>query len=605
MSCGLTLDSGARLINKLQEIFMSFSPDVGDSIQISNTRYCFTEHPSAKGMPYGQTGRRATVYQVQAVAGDLHALKVFSQAFRSPRVAEGTIHLKPFARLPGLRVCDRSVVTPDHGVEFLKEYPDLLYSVLMPWVIGETWQEVIQGGQPFTKDQSQKVAASLAHVLVTMEEEGIAHCDLSGPNILLPRIGEGEQIDEMIALVDVEDLYAPGLTKPEKPPAGSAGYAHKSAPKGLWNADADRFAGAILLAEMLGWCDERIRHIAFGEQYFDPGEMQQNCERYRVMQDILQEQWGESVADALNQAWYSENLGDCPSQKEWAILLGVKKDENHHALEVSSLDEKSPDHQENEIPVQGPTVLDSTQIETAEQIGGFDHPVGDLEVTNQSNTLQSAEDYANAILRRGEKGEENGNIQPAVVSPPSPQQPNIRKKRNPIVKWFVIVPLVLVPIIVIFVGMVIMPYFAQGSGTSNAPVYVQPTSGYAQPTSEYVQPTSGGVEIFANQGWQSTGLNVKSGQVITITYVSGVWSAFTGDNGYPWDPGSSGGYQPNANWHGMIARIGGADQPVFTVNSPSYQLIAPASAFLYLRINDIDVGDNSGSIMVSIKARNP
>jgi len=153
--------------------------------------------------------------------------------------------------------------------------------------------------------------------------------------------------------------------------------------------------------------------------------------------------------------------------------------------------------------------------------------------------------------------------------------------------------------------MVIMPYFAQGSGTSNAPVYVQPTSGYAQPTSEYVQPTSGGVEIFANQGWQSTGLNVKSGQVITITYVSGVWSAFTGDNGYPWDPGSSGGYQPNANWHGMIARIGGADQPVFTVNSPSYQLIAPASAFLYLRINDIDVGDNSGSIMVSIKARNP
>ena len=591
---------------------MSFSPDVGDSIQISNTRYCFTEHPSAKGMPYGQTGRRATVYQVQAVAGDLHALKVFSQAFRSPRVAEGTIHLKPFARLPGLRVCDRSVVTPDHGVEFLKEYPDLLYSVLMPWVLGETWQEVIQGGQSFTKDQSQKAAASLAHVLVTMEEEGVAHCDLSGPNILLHRLAEGEQIDEMIALVDVEDLYAPGLTKPEKPPAGSAGYAHKSAPKGLWDADADRFAGAILLAEMLGWCDEQIRHISFGEQYFDPGEMQQNCERYRVIQNVLKEQWGESVADAFNQAWYSENVGDCPSQKEWAILLGVRKDENHQIFGVSPLDEESSDHQKTEIPAQEPTVLNSARIETVEQREDLDQSVVELNVPDQSNTLQTANDYANAILSCGEQRGEDRDIQPTVISPSSPQYPNSRKKRNPTVKWFVIVPLVLVPIIVAFVGILIMLYFTQGSGTSNAPAYIQPTSGVVQPTFGYIQPTSGdaqpisgGVEIFANQGWQSTGLYVESGQVITITYVSGVWSAFPGDSGYPWDPGPSGGNQPNANWHGMIVRIGGADQPVFIVDSPSYRLIAPASAALYLRINDIDVGDNGGSIIVRIEAQNP
>lgn len=48
---------------------MPFRPKTNTTININQSTYTFTEHPAAKGMPYGQTGRRATVYQVQDTAG--------------------------------------------------------------------------------------------------------------------------------------------------------------------------------------------------------------------------------------------------------------------------------------------------------------------------------------------------------------------------------------------------------------------------------------------------------------------------------------------------------------------------------------------------------
>ena len=147
-----------------------------------------------------------------------------------------------------------------------------------------------------------------------------------GPDILLPMLDE-HQTDvgqQGVALVDVEQLFGPRLERPELLPGGSPGYAHRVAPKGLWQSTADRFAGAVLLAEMLGWCDKRIRQAAWGESYFDPAEMQQDSStRYELLVTVLRDQWGGGVARLLEQAWDSATLEECPTFGEWVVSLPI------------------------------------------------------------------------------------------------------------------------------------------------------------------------------------------------------------------------------------------------------------------------------------------
>ncbi len=287
---------------------MPFRPTIKSSIQLNGSTYHFSEHPAAKGMPYGQTGRRATVYQVKNGA-DVHALKVFTKAFRSHQIESGAKRIAGYATQPGLQVCARLVLTRQNHRNLIEEQTDLEYAVIMPWVHGSTWQEIMLARQPFSPEQSLETARNFVNILVAMEERGLAHCDLSGPNILLD--------DTLVNLVDVEDMYGPGLEKPEKLPGGSAGYAHKTAAQGLWSAEADRFSGAVLIAEMLAWSDERVRRIAVGEQYFDAGELQAGCDRYNLLLSVLTQRYGHGLAENFTSAWYSKGLVDCPRFADW------------------------------------------------------------------------------------------------------------------------------------------------------------------------------------------------------------------------------------------------------------------------------------------------
>ncbi len=78
---------------------MAYHPNVNDTLTIEKVTYRFTEHPGVQGMsiPYGQTGRRGTVFQLVAPDGSLYALKVFTYSFRVPRNAESVRGLRPFA----------------------------------------------------------------------------------------------------------------------------------------------------------------------------------------------------------------------------------------------------------------------------------------------------------------------------------------------------------------------------------------------------------------------------------------------------------------------------------------------------------------------------
>jgi len=314
---------------------MSFQAEVNQELIIDNVRYRIAEHPAAPGFPYGQEGRQATVYQVLATAVPLsrdardkrYALKVFKPHYRFPALADTADQLATFADLPGLQVCRRTVIIPQRHTGLLRLHADLAYAVLMPWIEGPTWMEIVEARRVLTPEQSRTLAGTLASILHILERRNIAHCDLSGSNVLLPCLSPSPTSNPLssVELVDVEQLYAPNLVPPDILPAGSPGYAHRTAAKGLWEAQADRFAGAVLIAEMLGWCDKRVCDAAWGESYFHSGELQQETERYQTLVAVLHERWGSEVTELFKRAWYSETLADCPTFAEWLVKLPTRK----------------------------------------------------------------------------------------------------------------------------------------------------------------------------------------------------------------------------------------------------------------------------------------
>lgn len=286
------------------------------TLEIAGALYQVSEHPVAKGAPYGQQGRKGTVYQLAGAVGK-RALKVFVPAFREPALVAVAECIGAYAAIPGLAACDRTVLTVRRHRALLQQYDDLTYAVVMPWIAGTTWAEQMANPNGLTPEQGAAAAASLTRLLTDMEERGLAHCDLSGANLLLSWEGGTPRAE----LVDLEEMFAPGLHRPPAPSAGSPGYAHSLAHTGLWSREADRFAGAVLLAEVLGWCVPRVRQAAWGESYFDPREMHQDAERSRLLMDALRERWGENVARLFERAWQADVLRECPTFGEWSVAL--------------------------------------------------------------------------------------------------------------------------------------------------------------------------------------------------------------------------------------------------------------------------------------------
>lgn len=301
---------------------MTFQPKVKERLQIGKEAWLIAEHPNAPGIPYGQEGRAGTVFQLSNDRGQRRALKVFKPRFRLPSLTSLSEQLEAFANLPGLEACRRIVLTPAQHRDLLVQYSDLTYAVVMPWIDGPTWWDIVLDKNPLTKNQSLVLSHALAQSLTAMEEIGIAHGDLSGPNVILSGLSTkytGET--NAVALIDVEQMYASGIKKPDVLTSGTAGYAHPKVKDGLWGQEADRFAGAILLVEMLGWCDPQICQAAWGESYFDPSKMQEKNENYNILHQSLLRNWGTKVTALFERVWQSQDMKECPTFGEWLLAL--------------------------------------------------------------------------------------------------------------------------------------------------------------------------------------------------------------------------------------------------------------------------------------------
>ncbi len=269
-------------------------------------------------------GGEALTYQLQDVQnGELMALKLIKDPFRGPHVEYSLVALLPLARQPGFAVAHRLMLTATKYPETLQQFPALAGAILMPWLPGVSWAGIL--GTPtlraqYTRDHARRLAALLGRVLATWEGAHLAHTDLAGGNLIIrPDFGGVE-------CIDCERIYGPGAPVPQRLSLGSPGYQHPSlGVRGQWCAEGDRFAGAVLLTEMLAsWAAPVQAQIALGaESLFQPTEMQViETPKWHAVRDAL---WS-LCPDALllfDLAWTARDLAECPPLTAWQAPLAT------------------------------------------------------------------------------------------------------------------------------------------------------------------------------------------------------------------------------------------------------------------------------------------
>jgi hypothetical protein len=293
--------------------------EVNQPITISGVTYHVAEHPALAGIPYVQRGGRGFVIQMIAPNADRMALKYFKLKYRVPDLVKVAESLRQFADLQGLRAAQRTVFTQRTHTDLIVKHPALDYGMLMPWLPGVTWYDVISTRMALSVAEGVRLARQTAAIMASLEARKVAHCDIAGANVLIERrLGQVE-------LVDIEEMYAPNMPAPVETPIGQDGYQHTASRQhGQWHAEGDRFGAAILIAEMLGWTHPKIRQFSADEHYFASAEMQDaTSTRFKLLYEVLSERFSSHIADLLRAAWHSRSLAECPPLAEWQSALAA------------------------------------------------------------------------------------------------------------------------------------------------------------------------------------------------------------------------------------------------------------------------------------------
>ena len=270
---------------------MPFRPNVFEIISIDGKEYRFNPHPANAETTFAITGKRATIYQLQDEYGALFALKVFSLAYRSPRIAQQAEQIAALQSIPGLEACNRRVLIPVEQAELVITHPELRYAVLMPWLPGRTLEELLATKIALTPEQGLIAAQKLAATLAELEARGVVHSNLNPANLLVDLSAPDEVA---IHLVGLEGMH------------------FDAAQGGDFDATSDRFAGAMLLAELLS--GEVVREdIASQED----------------VAEIIEDRWGRVICDVYERAVSSPTPAQCPPFSEWIDSLdeGVNSQE--------------------------------------------------------------------------------------------------------------------------------------------------------------------------------------------------------------------------------------------------------------------------------------
>jgi len=306
---------------------MDFQPTRSTVLTIDDSSYQFMPHPYFLDEVYAQEGGEAVIYQVSNTTRNvLMALKVTKSLYRGAQIARAAAALAPYKDIAGLRVGERLCLTKSRYAKLIAAYPDLEYAILMPWLSGHTWAGFLLDRVAATRymhEQGLALALATAHVLWDLESHHLTHTDIAGGNIIIA------PDTRRVELLDIESLYAHGASVPKLHSMGSPGYQQRKLDqRGQCRPEGDRFAGAILLAEMLSWWSPQVRALTpnHAESLFQPLELQITDQYHPAYQRLT------AVRNALytvcppalalfDQAWTSPDLAQCPDLSSWAMCL--------------------------------------------------------------------------------------------------------------------------------------------------------------------------------------------------------------------------------------------------------------------------------------------
>ena len=271
----------------------------------------FVPHPQVRMMAYASEGSRAVVYKVRKNSGSIHALKVFKKVYRTPALLDSAARLKVVESYSGFRAARRSVLpTSDPAV---RAQPDLAYAILMPWLEGKTWFDILleasTTGPPYNRGAAIRLCERFLQVMNQLESAGLAHTDIAPGNIVI-----GYKPLE-IELIDLEDLYIPGTKPPEAMNYGSHGYRHPSADSGssTWRAAGDRYATAVLSCEMLLLSDPDCARLATDAGFFVEDRRSQLGQQRLASATRCLRSFAPQFLNLFEAAWKSEKLESCPT----------------------------------------------------------------------------------------------------------------------------------------------------------------------------------------------------------------------------------------------------------------------------------------------------
>ncbi|GCE10539.1 protein kinase domain-containing protein [Tengunoibacter tsumagoiensis] len=303
----------------------TFQPTTKKLLPIGSAFYQFLPHPYFEDDPeevFVIEGGEAFVYKIQHLANKtFYALKVMKRAYRDAYSLEVTRCLAQQINAPGLFLAQRVCLTAKHFPELLRRYPDLEYAVLMPWIEGRTWSGLMLdpiGSALYTQSKARYLAIAMAQVLWYLEDRALAHTDIAGSNVILsPDLRQ-------VQLIDLDALYIRGVKPPKKRSRGSPGYQHPHLDeRGQYRPEGDRFAGAILLTEMLTWWNPAVRARTpdGSESLFAPAELQrQEQPRWKIVRETLQ-LMHPSLLELFDQVWHAQTLEQCPDFGTWSMNL--------------------------------------------------------------------------------------------------------------------------------------------------------------------------------------------------------------------------------------------------------------------------------------------
>lgn len=298
-----------------------FRPTLATRLLIHANAYEFLPHPVLPGEVQCVVRDRATIYQLCRCSDrTLWALKVNNPGYRDPHVVEQTERLQRFGHLPGLQTAQRLCLTNATCRELLSTYPTLEWAVLMPWIQGPTWAGFMDDAAisaSYTQQQAQDLALTLAYTLWNLETHHLTHTDIAGDNVIVIH-------PKRIEFIDIDGLYMHGTPLPAQPSHGWRGYQHRHLDqRGNCRPEGDRYAGAILLTEMLTWWNPLVRALTDGDSFFQLSEQESPDlvrRRLKVVRMVLRDIHPD-LREMFLQAWNSADQAECPNFASWVMAL--------------------------------------------------------------------------------------------------------------------------------------------------------------------------------------------------------------------------------------------------------------------------------------------